>query len=320
MAKFLGETGLTYLWGKIKNWVSNYTKITHTSSKDTITTGSTSVDIYPWAQASSKPSYTMDEVTDGTTYKRFSATEQSKLSGIASGAEANVQADWNETDTSSDAYIANKPTSPSGVSPYTSTPEMDGTGSAGSSTLFSRGDHVHPSDTSKADKSATVSTITYDGTNKKITKTINGTTSDVVTVATLKTDLSLSKSDVGLGSVTNDAQVKRTEMGVANGVATLDSSGLIPTSQLPSYVDDVIEAYARTGQTALSSTWLATGSASGTVIVPESGKIYVLMAATTDYPENTEFRWGGSAYVKINDGGISEMTTSEMDTATDNWT
>ncbi len=36
-----------------------------------------------------------------------------------------------------------------------------------------------------------VSTITYDGTNKKITKTINGTTSDVVTVSTLKTDMAL---------------------------------------------------------------------------------------------------------------------------------
>ena len=40
------------------------------------------------------------------------------------------------------------------------------------------------------------------------------------------------KGDVGLGNVTNDAQVKRSEMGVANGVATLDSSGKVPQSQL----------------------------------------------------------------------------------------
>lgn len=39
-------------------------------------------------------------------------------------------------------------------------------------------------------------------------------------------------SQVGLGNVTNDAQVKRTEMGVANGVATLNSDGKIPMSQL----------------------------------------------------------------------------------------
>ncbi len=33
-----------------------------------------------------------------------------KLSGIAAGAEVNVQADWNETDTDDDAFIKNKPT------------------------------------------------------------------------------------------------------------------------------------------------------------------------------------------------------------------
>lgn len=42
----------------------------------------------------------------------------------------------------------------------------------------------------------------------------------------------LAKGDVGLSNVTNDAQVKRSEMGVANGVATLDERGKIPVSQL----------------------------------------------------------------------------------------
>lgn len=38
------------------------------------------------------------------------------------------------------------------VTPYAENPKMNGTGSAGSSALYSRGDHVHPSDTTKADK------------------------------------------------------------------------------------------------------------------------------------------------------------------------
>lgn len=42
----------------------------------------------------------------------------------------------------------------------------------------------------------------------------------------------LDKTDVNLGNVTNDAQVKRSEMGVANGVATLDEDGKVPVSQL----------------------------------------------------------------------------------------
>ena len=42
----------------------------------------------------------------------------------------------------------------------------------------------------------------------------------------------VTKEQVGLSNVTNDAQVKRSEMGVANGVATLNENGKVPVSQL----------------------------------------------------------------------------------------
>ena len=42
----------------------------------------------------------------------MSASDKTKLDGIATGAEVNVQADWNEASSSSDAYIQNKPTIP----------------------------------------------------------------------------------------------------------------------------------------------------------------------------------------------------------------
>ena len=54
-----------------------------------------------------------------------------------------------------------------------------------------------------------VSNISYDITNKKLTKTVNGTTSDIVTVATIKSDLGLTKSDVGLGNVDNTSDVNK---------------------------------------------------------------------------------------------------------------
>lgn len=65
--------------------------------------------------------------------------------------------------------------------------------------------------------------------------------------------------------------------GVANGVATLDSTGKVPASELPSYVDDVIEY---TNYAAFPSTG-------------EAGKIYV--AKDT----NKTYRWSGSAYVEL---------------------
>ena len=65
--------------------------------------------------------------------------------------------------------------------------------------------------------------------------------------------------------------------GAKNGVASLDENGLVPSSQLPSYVDDVLEydklaSFPKTG---------------------ESGKIYVAQDS------NKTYRWSGTAYVEI---------------------
>lgn len=46
----------------------------------------------------------------GLSTNDFTTTLKNKLDGIASGAEVNVQSDWNQTNTSADDYIKNKPT------------------------------------------------------------------------------------------------------------------------------------------------------------------------------------------------------------------
>lgn len=274
MAKYLGQTGLVYLWGKIKTWVGNYVKITSSTGKDTITAGTNSVDIYDWAQASTKPSYTAGEVgaLPSTTSIPSKTSDLTNDSGFI---------------TTSDI--------PEGAAASTTTPLMDGTAAVGTELAFARGDHRHPSDTSKVNTSTTVNGHALTG------------------------NVTVTKSDLGLGSVTNDAQIPLTQKGAANGVCPLDANTKIDAQYLPSYVDDVVEAYIRSGQTALSSTWLSTGSATGTVITPQSGVIYVIMNGTDDYPTNSQYRWATNTYVKLNDGGVSELTTAEMDTATNNW-
>lgn len=74
-----------------------------------------------------------------------------------------------------------------GPEPSTSLPLMDGSASAGAADTYARGDHVHPVDTSRAPAATTVTDVAYDAANKKITKTINGTTSDVVAADTAPT-------------------------------------------------------------------------------------------------------------------------------------
>jgi len=73
---------------------------------------------------------------------------------------------------------------------------------------------------------------------------------------------------------------------VAGSYATLDGSGKVPSSQLPSYVDDVVEGYYSSGKFYYNED--RTGEISG-----ETGKIY------TDLNSNKTYRWGGSAYVEI---------------------
>ena len=45
----------------------------------------------------------------------MSSSDKSKLDGISSGAEVNVQADWSETTSSEDSFIRNKPDLPNNI-------------------------------------------------------------------------------------------------------------------------------------------------------------------------------------------------------------
>lgn len=99
--------------------------------------------------------------------------------------------------------------------------------------------------------------------------------------------------------------VPKSEKGSANGVATLDGNGKVPSNQLPSYVDDVIEGYYYNGQ-------FYTDSAHTQLITPETGKIYV------DLNTNKTYRWGGTTYVEISQSTIhkyvGEFTVSSTQT------
>ena len=55
----------------------------------------------------------------GLSTNDYTNNDKQKLAGIAEGAEKNVQSDWNVTDSSSDAFIKNKPTIPAAVTETT---------------------------------------------------------------------------------------------------------------------------------------------------------------------------------------------------------
>ena len=87
--------------------------------------------------------------------------------------------------------------------------------------------------------------------------------------------------------------------GVNNGYASLDGGGKVPSSQLPSYVDDVIEV-----------------SSYGTLpTTGETGKIYITLDT------NKIYRWSGSVYVEVSSsaavwGGITGTLSNQTDLQT----
>lgn len=103
--------------------------------------------------------------------------------------------------------------------------------------------------------------------------------------------------------------------GQANGFASLDGNGLVPSSQLPSYVDDVIEVYAtydisETGK--LSNIKLYSDPDHANSITGESGKIYLNI--TPDEPPY-QFRWSGTQFVDSNTSSLilGEVTGTAYD-------
>ena len=101
--------------------------------------------------------------------------------------------------------------------------------------------------------------------------------------ATIRGEITSNNVTNALGFTPLNSNLK----GANNGIAELDSSGKVPSTQLPSYVDDVLEYNYNTDFPS----------------VGETGKIYI--ATST----NKTYRWSGSVYVEIS-ASLALGTTS----------
>ena len=168
------------------------------------------------------------EAGKGLSTNDYSTEEKNKLAGIAAGAQVNVQPDWNAA--SGDAQILNKPTIPSktseltndsgfltttdipeGAAASTTVPKMDGTAAAGTEMAFARGDHVHPTDTSRV----------------PVTRTING--------KALSENITLAAADVGAATPDEVDAAKQ------EAIETIQDEGYLKASELTTLTTTEIE-------------------------------------------------------------------------------
>lgn len=139
-----------------------------------------------------------------------------------------------------------------------------------------------------------IAEATGDANRGKINVTTNGTSVNIPVhglgtaayeaVGTAKSDITSASTKVpnakAVYEFVDDAisgKLDANQKGAKSGVAELDVNGKVLSSQLPSYVDDVVEASSR----------------SAFPLPGESGKIYV------DTTTNLTYRWTGTAYTEI---------------------
>ena len=187
----------------------------------------------------------------------MSATDKTKLDGVATGAQVNtietikVNGNALTPDTNkavlintSNFFINSLDTTQNTFNAITESIDR------ANMSIFSNGEN---------DISVSVS----DSSHNMLTRQL-ATSNDIRALETKTEDLKNNKLDTSL-------------KGAANGVAELDANGKVLTSQLPSFVDDVIEA----------ENFAALPNEG------ETGKIYVTL------DDNKTYRWSGSTYVEI---------------------
>lgn len=92
--------------------------------------------------------YFVTDVTYASSSRKIQKTKAGTTSDVVTLATVATSGSYND--------LSNKPTIPAGVEPSTTTPKMDGTATVGTETKFARGDHIHPTDTSRVPTSRKV--------------------------------------------------------------------------------------------------------------------------------------------------------------------
>lgn len=179
----------------------------------------------------------------------------------------------------------------------TELPQVSNIANTGTSNKYAREDHVHPKASYTANE---VGAIPEGGLKTINNQSLEGSGN----IQTLQ-----------ISDFENDF-IKTSQIGKTNGVASLNESGIIPSDQLPSYVDDVIDVYAMYSKDQLGNLTnikLYSDSAYKNEITKgESGKIYINIASGEP---NYNFRWSGTSFNYLNTGGITigEITGTAYD-------
>lgn len=182
----------------------------------------------------------------------------------------------------------------SALTPSSVVPAMDGTGAAGTATTYSRGDHVHPSDTTKAN----LASPTFTGTPAAPTPATADSSTTIATTAFVKAQgyltgnqtVTLSGDITGSGAtaITTTLATVNANVGTFQGI-TVNAKGLVTGAANQSYAPLASPTFtgtpaAPTATAGTSTTQLATTAFVGTAVtnaaVPGPATVAPIMDST----------------------------------------
>lgn len=276
---YLDKTGLALVWEKIKNALTG--KVDKVDGK-------------------------------GLSTNDYTSAEKTKLAGIEAGAQANVLEGIQKNGTN--VTITNKIANIAIPTTSATSPKMDGTANVGKEDTYARGDHVHPTDTSRASASDVTALTDRVGDLEEAVGS-GGSVDSKITSAIQGLDSSISaSSNQAISAVT-----------ITDGKISASSKVTIPTNtnqltngagfQTASEVNALISSALTTvmdykGTVATVTDLPATGN--------KNGDVYHVTATDGEYAWNgTEWEELGSTidlsgYVEDTD--MSAITSTEINT------
>lgn len=178
MSKFLDDDGLLYLWQKIKNIFATTTDLN--GKVDKVDGKGLSTNDYTTAEKNK-----LNAIASGAQVNVIETVKVNNAALTPSNKAVNITVPTKTSDITNDSGFITAADVPEGAAATATTPKMDGTAAVGSETAFARGDHIHPSDTSRV----------------PTTRKVAG--------HALSADVTLVKGDVGLGNVDNTADTDK---------------------------------------------------------------------------------------------------------------
>lgn len=260
--------------------------------------------------------FVQKETGKGLSTNDYTTAEKDKLAGIANGAQANVleavKVNGTAQAITDKAVDITVPTAvsqltndsgfitlsqvPEGAAASSTTPLMDGVASAGTETAFARGDHRHPSDTSKQDTISDLATIR------------SGAAAGAT--AYQKPSTGIPKSDLSSAVQTS---LGKADTAVQPDALSTTLGNYATTAAVETKISESLASVYKFKGTKATYGDLPTGAA--------NGDVWNVTAAYGDYPAGTNFAWDADSSAWDALGGsfvITNLTNTEIDTIINN--